>query len=101
MQERWGQAENAERCVRYTGWMALGLMGGFVYVAWQTVMALIDWDAEGADFPWLLLIGSVVLLGLGGLMGSAAQLAHHELVRLVRAEKKLLRLDPDVDLLTD
>jgi hypothetical protein len=94
-------AEHAVRCVRYTRWIAACLMVAFAYVAWQAIEGLIDWDAEGADFPWPLLVGSVVLLTLSGLMGSAAQFAHHELVRLIRSERKLLRLDPDVDLLAD
>lgn len=92
---------NAVRCVAYTRWLALGCMLAFAYLAWQTFKGLVEWDADGADFPWLLLLGGVVLLGIGSSTGVAAPFAHHELVRLIRSERKLLRLDPDADLLTD
>lgn len=91
--------DNAVRCVAYTRWLALGCLLAFTYVAWQTFKGAVDWDAGEAAFPWLGLLGSAALLGIGSSAGASAQLAHHELVRLIRSERKLQRLDPAVDLL--
>lgn len=42
--------------VRCTRWVAGCLVVAFVYVTWQAIQGPIDWDAEGADFPWPLLV---------------------------------------------
>lgn len=101
MGNQWTSAEHAIRCLRYTSRMGTACMLGFAYAAWRSFEGLVEWRADGADFPWVALVATVVLLGFGTGMGTAARFGRYELARLIQSERKLLRLDPDVDLLAD